>query len=179
MQSYFLRIGSLGEVHLARGSKGIGRNCRVVARTPSGLQLGLVLGTSRQSGGADLDSVRILRITTDADELLIRRLSRHKRQAVQECRDALNQAGSKSILLDIDQMLDGGTLKMHFLGEVDPIAEKITTRVADAYEAVVRTRHFAKLLRDGCGPDCGTGEGCASGACSSCSAAVACKANAS
>ncbi len=179
MQSYFLRIGSLGEVHLARGSTGIGRRSRVVVRTPAGLQLGEVLGSSRHGFGADQDPVQILRITTDADELLIRRLSRHKRQAVQECRDALAKAGSQSLLLDIDQMLDGGTLKMHFLGDVDPIAEKITRSVAEAYEAVVRTRHFAKLLHDGCGPDCGTGAGCANGACSSCSAAVACKASAS
>ena len=179
MQSYFLRIGSLGEVHVTNGPTGIQYRSRVVVRTPSGLQLGQVLGPCAESSRTDPNRTQILRITTAEDELLIRRLNRHKKKAVEQCRDALAESGSQSILLDIDQVLDGGTLIMHFLGQIDAIAESITKSVAEAYESVVRTRHFAKLLRDGCGPDCGTGAGCASGACSSCAAAVACKANAS
>ena len=108
---------------------------------------------------------RILRVTTDEDELLIRRLERHKREAVEACREALAQSGSSSLLLDVDQFLDGGTLLMHFLGPVDEIAETVTKQVVEKYESIVRSRHFAKLLRDGCGPDCGseTSSGCGAG----------------
>jgi len=82
------------------------------------------------------------------------------------------------MLLDVDQLLDGGTLIMHFLGPVDEIAESVTKEIAERYESVVRTRHFAKLLRDGCGPGCGTesGRGCGE-SCSGCSAAAACPTN--
>jgi hypothetical protein len=78
------------------------------------------------------------------------------------------------MLLDVDQLFDGGTLIMHFLGPVDAIAETVTREIADRYESVVRSRHFSKLLRDGCGPDCGTekGGGCGT-SCAGCS--VACK----
>jgi len=168
MQSYFVRIGSLAEIHAARGPEGIERNCRVIVRTPAGLQLGQVLGQCDDSIEDQIDSPKILRSTTSEDELLIRRLNRHKRQAIEKCRRAIVQSGSESVLLDVDQMLDGGTLLMHFLGPVDPAAESITKKIADEYESVVQTRHFAKLLRDGCGPDCGTGAGCSTGGCAGC-----------
>ena len=56
------------------------------------------------------------------------------------------ESGSSSILLDVDQLFDGGTLVMHFLGPVDEIAESVTKKVVDRYESIVRTRHFSKLL---------------------------------
>jgi len=192
MQSYFVRIGALAEIQSAWGPNGVERDSRVILRTAAGLQLGLVLGPSREfssdeassaeassaeassaeASSAEATGTRILRSTTDQDELLIGRLSRHKRTAVERCREALTSSGSKSTLLDIDQMLDGGTLVMHFLGEVDQVAESITKQIAEEYESVIRTRHFAKLLRDGCGPDCGTGAGCSTGSCSGCNAAA-------
>lgn len=179
MQLYFVRIGSLAEVHAAQGPASIEHNCRVVIRTTAGLQLGQVLGPCTDPPNPTADPPKILRATTSEDELLIRRLNRHKNKAVAKCRAALAESGSQSVLLDVDQILDGGTLLMHFLGAVDPVAESITKTIADQYESVVQTRHFAKLLRDGCGPDCGSGAGCATGSCSGCSAAVACKPNAS
>jgi len=187
MQSYFVRIGALAEIQSARGPDGVERDSRVILRTAAGLQLGLVLGPSQQlpsfeasapkasgagASSAETTAAHILRSTTDEDELLIGRLNRHKRTAVERCREALASSGSKSVLLDIDQMLDGGILVMHFLGEVDQTAESITKQIAEEYESVVRTRHFAKLLRDGCGPDCGTGAGCSTGSCTGCNAAA-------
>lgn len=179
MQTYFVRIGSLAEVHRARGPEGIERNRRVIVRMPAGLQLGQILGGCDDSMEHHAESCKILRQATNEDELLIRRLDRHKRQAIEKCRRAIADSGSESILLDVDQMLDGGTLVMHFLGPVDPTAEAITRKIADEYESVVQSRHFAKLLRDGCGPDCGSGAGCSTGGCAGCSAAVACGSSAS
>ena len=118
---------------------------------------------------------RVLRPTTDEDELLIRRLERHKRDAVEACREALSQAGSTAMLLDVDQLFDGGTLVMHFLGPVDEIASSITKEVADRYESIVRSRHFAKLLADGCGPDCGQKEGDCGGVCAGCAVSSVCQ----
>lgn len=169
----------MAEVHAGRSPVELERGRRVIVRTNRGVELGEIVRRCHREPGqshAQRPLVSILRPTTDEDELLIRRLERHKREAVEACRKALCESGSSSILLDVDQMFDGGTLVMHFLGPVDEIAESITKKVADRYESIVRTRHFSKLLRDGCGPDCGTeaGGGCGS-SCAGCAAASACK----
>ncbi|QDT06160.1 hypothetical protein K227x_45680 [Rubripirellula lacrimiformis] len=146
----------------------------MIARTGRGTELGEVVGPCRDSQKAADSMVSVVRATTEEDELLIRRLDRHKREAVEACRAALAEAGSVACLLDVDQIFDGGTLVMHFLGTVDEVATTVTRSVAEKYESIVRSRHFAKLLKDGCGPDCGTGEGggCGGG-CSGC--AVKCR----
>lgn len=177
MYRYFVRLGSLAEVHTARWpAASLPRDCRVIVRTARGLELGEVVGRSGQEANPEAVELRILRPTSDEDELLIRRLERHKREAIEACRSALTEAGSRATLLDVDQLLDGGTLIMHFLGPPDEIAESVTRQIADRYESIVRTRHFAKLLRDGCGPECGTDKagGCGND-CAGCSTAAACR----
>lgn len=175
MQSIFVRLGSLAEVHSALSPTPLERGRRVIVRTTRGVELGEVVQPDRGPSAPDRSSVRILRPTTDEDELLIGRLERHKREAVEACRSALAQSGSHAMLLDVDQIFDGGTLIMHFLGPVDEIAESVTKQIAEQYESIVRTRHFSKLLRDGCGPGCGSERsgGC-SGNCPGCSVASAC-----
>jgi hypothetical protein len=123
------------------------------------------------------ETARILRPTSAEDELLLRRLERHKHRAVEACRDALKDSGSLATVLDIDLVFDGGTLVIHFLGPVDQHERELTEQIAARYESIIRSRHFAKLLQDGCGPECGTksGNGCGSGACSTCSLADACQ----
>ncbi len=175
MQSYFVRIGALAEVRAASGPIGLTRDCRVIVRTGIGLQCGEIVGSCRQPPRRQTEIASILRTTTRDDERLIVRLDRNKPKAVEQCRHVLAQSGSQSVLLDIDQMLDGGTLVLHFLGEVDQAAESITAKIVEQYESVIRTRQIAKLLRDGCGPDCGTGGGCETGTCSGCSLAEACQ----
>ena len=201
----YVRIGSLAELHLAECNSTLPRGRRVIVRTNRGVELGEVIRSSKKAnpGLGDLaapehsrfqrepnaDSAgsvppetsppvpraRVLRPTTDEDELLIRRLERHKREAVEACREALSQAGSTATLLDVDQLFDGGTLVMHFLGPVDEIASSITKEVSDRYESIVRSRHFAKLLAEGCGPDCGQKEGGCGGGCAGCAASAACR----
>ena len=119
-------------------------------------------------------TVSVLRPTTDEDELLLRRLDRHKREAVEACQMALAESDSQAVLLDVDQLFDGGTLVMHFLGSVDSTAESITREITERYESIVRTRHFSKLLSDGCGPNCGEKEGGCGNACNGCAVASSC-----
>ncbi|TWU60500.1 hypothetical protein Poly51_07760 [Rubripirellula tenax] len=176
MHPIFLRIGSLAEIHAATATMPLERGRRVIARTGRGIELGEVIGPCRDPNASVKSQVTVVRGTTDEDELLIRRLNRHKREAIQLCRTALAEAGSKACLLDIDQIFDGGTLLMHFLGPADDIATSITQEIAKKYESIVRSRHFAKLMQDGCGPDCGTAEGGGCGtSCSGCAVAAACK----
>lgn len=179
MQELFVRIGSLGEVHSARSGRSLRRGQRVLVRTDRGVELAEVLGPrGNRTASPDPEAkppCQVLRVTTREDELLIQRLLRHKREAVETCQKALAESGSKTLLLDVDQLFDGGTLVMHFLGELDETAETITQQVARNYESIVRTEHFANLLTDGCGPGCGTEEssGCG-GQCAGCSARIVC-----
>jgi hypothetical protein len=179
MHTVFVRIGSLGEVHAAHSQNRVSYGRRVLVRTARGVELAEVLGSRRDtstSKTASTSSWEILRATTPEDELLIERLQRHKREAVEACRNALTESGSRAVLLDVDQLFDGATLIMHFLGDVDEVAEKITQQVARRYESIVRTEHFATLLQEGCGPNCGTGDetgGCGSG-CAGCAAKIVC-----
>lgn len=176
MGLFYVRIGSLGDLFVAQANAAFCRSDRVIARTGRGIELAQVVSACRSTQTAT--KVQILRKTTDQDELLLRRLERHKREAIEACHAALAEAGSSAVLLDVDQVFDGDTLVMHFLGNVDPPAEQITRDITRRYESIVRTKHFAKLLRDGCGPDCGTenGGGCGTNAgCEGCAAAADCQ----
>ena len=171
MPHFFLRTGPLAELLIGESATGLRRGQRVVVRTPRGIEMAETVApcSPRLSDNPAYEHATILRVSTEEDELLIRRLERHKREAIEACRQRLAAAGSTATLLDVDQLFDGGTLVMHFLGPPDEIAQSITGQVVQQYESVVRTRHFAKLLREGCGPDCGTagGQGCSS-QCASC-----------
>ncbi len=190
MRYCYVRIGALGEVHLATCPLILPRGRRVIVRSSRGTELAEIIrcipsqepeNTSvtedqPQTPSKRQPSVSILRPTSDEDELLLKRLDRHKREAVEACQVALAESGSDAVLLDVDQVFDGGTLVMHFLGSVDAAAESITREITERYESIVRTRHFAKLLRDGCGPDCGEKEGGCGSKCSGCAIAKSCSA---
>lgn len=188
MRYCYVRIGALGEVHLATCPLILPRGRRVIVRSSRGTELAEIIRCipsqepENTSVTADQPktlskrqpSVSILRPTSDEDELLLERLDRHKREAVEACQVALAESGSDAVLLDVDQLFDGGTLVMHFLGSVDAAAESITREITERYESIVRTRHFAKLLRDGCGPDCGEKDGGCGSKCSGCAIAKSC-----
>ena len=192
--SFLIRTGVMAEVDAMVAPRGLKRGSRVLVRTPRGVELAEVIGErpavgvagkARDAGearddGASADrAIRFLRETTAEDEWLLKRLERHKRRAVEECRRTLLTAGSRSVLLDVDPIFDGGTIVLHFLGPIDDIAEAATRQIVERYESVVRVRDFAKLLNAGCGPGCGTeeGGGCGSGSggCGGCSLASVCR----
>ncbi|MCO8120389.1 hypothetical protein NHH03_01475 [Stieleria sp. TO1_6] len=173
MTHYFLRIGSLGEIRLGTALIPLDRGRRVVVRSPRGVEVAEVVSPCHRvaaTTATDPGHYRIIRPTTDSDEMLVQRLERYKHQAIESCRNRLSQSHSEVTLLDVDQLLDGGTLIMHLLGEVDTGAQKIADEIAGEYESIVRTNHLSELLSDGCGPECGTssGGGCGS-SCAGCS----------
>lgn len=149
------------------------RGRRVLVRSGRGVELAAVFATTagEREGG---ETVRFLRVTTPDDERLIERLQRPKRRAVEACREALRRSGSPAVLLDVDQIFDGGTLVLHFLGPVDAIVEADTRRIVEAYENVVRSRKLTRLLTEGCGPGCGEGSSGGCDGCVGCVIASAC-----
>ncbi|MEZ6090946.1 MAG: hypothetical protein R3C05_23580 [Pirellulaceae bacterium] len=174
MNHYLVRLGVWGEISEHRSVDAVRyQRCdRVICKTARGLEIGEVVCPTE----AEAVPGTILRRMTSEDEMLQRRLERYKAKAVQQCRQRLADAGIGTMLLEVEQLFDGRTLLFHFLGDIDPQVEAITEELADAYEQQVRSRHFAKLLSEGCGPECGTkeGGGC-SGGCAVCVVAAACQ----
>lgn len=186
--AFLIKTGVMAEVDAMVAPRGLKRGSRVLVRTPRGVELAEVIGErsadrvagkGHDDGAAGDRPIRFLRETTAEDEWLLKRLERHKRRAVEECRRTLLSAGSRSVLLDVDPIFDGGTIVLHFLGPIDDIADAATRQIVERYESVVRVRDFAKLLTAGCGPGCGTeeGGGCGSGTggCAGCSLASVCR----
>ena len=166
MTHYFVRIGSLGEIVVASALAPLDRGRRVVVRSPRGIEIAEVTAVCQTSPDC---WYRVLRPTSDSDERLARRLERYKREAIEACRKRMSDAGCSATLLEVDQLLDGGTVKLHFLGELDSVAQQIADEVAGEYESIVKTHHLSELLQEGCGPECGSGGGCGSGsACAGC-----------
>ena len=179
MVNYFVRIGSWGDVVQCRaeGTNAFvngfaSRGNRVICRTGRGLEIGTVTAAvpDESRASSEMGGV-ILRKTTTEDELLLSRLEKHRRAAMDDCRQELAESGSTAVLLDVDQLFDAGTLIFYFLEAVEPATETLVQQLASRYESRVRSGHFAKLVSQGCGPGCGTanahGGGC-SGACAVC-----------
>ena len=78
--------------------------------------------------------------------------------------------------MDVEHLLDGGSIYFYFLGEPPAEVELLTAELAVTYEAKVQFRRFAQTLTEGCGPGCGTESaenGCGA-ACASCAVHTAC-----
>jgi hypothetical protein len=116
--------------------------------------------------------MKVVRPVSPTDQLVIDRLQQHKTEALLACRQALQEAGSQAVLLDIDHLLDGGTLIMQFMSPADSVAQSIVDQIAKDYERIIQSERLAEKISTGCGPDCGTesASGCgSSGGCQSCS----------
>lgn len=176
----------MGELwHCAAADEGgYHRGQRVVCRTPRGLELGTITapGPGEKSDDPEAEGVdrcegKILRRTTAEDELLDARLLRYKRRAIERCRREMSDSGIEATLIDVDHLFDGRTLVFYFLGEITDELQSLTDSLSSLYEQSVRSKHFAKLLAEGCGPGCGTEAkgGCGTGGgCAVCVAAAAC-----
>lgn len=206
-RSYHVRVGSMGELwHCATADDSeYRRGERVICRTPRGLEIGTVTapGGARSTTPESLDTGpqvvpsageessdnpdssrllrhldgKILRRTTTEDELLDARLLRYKARAVESCRRDMRQRGLDATLIDVDHLFDGRTLIFYFLGPISDELQGLTDSLSARYEQRVRSKHFAKLLAEGCGPGCGTDAkgGCGtSGGCAVCLAASVC-----
>ena len=164
----------MAEIHTVATTQALRRGRRILVRSGRGVELAEVFAMTA-AGRERGETVRFLRVTTDDDERLIERLRRPKRRAVEACREALRRSGSPAVLLDVDQIFDGGTLVLHFLGPVDAIVEADTRRIVEEYESVVRSRKLTRLLTEGCGPGCGEGSSGGCEGCSGCAIASACR----
>ena len=160
---YFVRLGVMGTIERARATTKLDRGRRVLVRTPRGIEMAEIVADAGSQPN-DRAAVEVVRPTSAQDEWMLRRLRKPRRDALRACRQRLSAEGSTSVLLDAEQIFDGGTLVMHYLGEPDAVAQRIGDEIVREYELAAGTREFANLLSRGCGPGCGT----RSGGCSTC-----------
>jgi hypothetical protein len=143
---------------------------RVVLRTLRGLEIGQVLSPpDNRDDGRQFADGEILRGMTVQDELLHARLEKHRQEAYQACAALLAAQGLSAVLVDVEHLFDGQGLFFYFLGDVNPIVESFTERLAATYETKVQFRKFTETLIEGCGPGCGTEEAKGRGGCETCS----------
>ncbi len=148
------------------------RGCRVVCRTPRGLETGTVLKVLAEDliNGDNECFGELLRRLTPDDRMISERIDRFRDRAFTACAEMLRQRGSEAVLVDVEQLFDGQSLYFYFLGEVSEELSALTDDLAETWEAKVRFRKFTERLIEGCGPDCGTGtSGCGTSGCGSCS----------
>src|SRR6056297_1955887 len=174
MNRYLVRVGVMAEIHTVAIPADRGRDRVVLVRSGRGVELAEVFATTAAGRQGD-ETVRFLRVTTRDDEWLLERLRRPKRKAVEACREALRRSGSPAVLLDVDQIFDGGTLVLHLLGPVDAVVEADTRQIVEEYESVVRSRKLTRLLTEGCGPGCGEASSGGCDGCNGCAIASACR----
>ncbi len=175
MYHYYVRLGVFSEIQIAGADQPLPRGARVVIRSVRGVELGEIISPVVGTQGPQMPSIRILRLFSDQDAMLLARLQRHKRKAIEKCRKGLEARKSTATLLDIDHLFDGSSIVLHFIGSVDAETEAFVRELASDYESIVRKGPLAKLLSEGCGEGCGTSssKGCG-GSCAGCSVASAC-----
>ena len=186
---HLVRVGAMGQIGRFAAVDAIGyqRHHRVIVRTRRGLETGEVLAAPETvptgvlatgvlapgsfNLGIDPERVdgQILRRMTPQDDLMEARLETRRQAAYTACVELLEQRKLADLLIDVEHLFDGQGLYFYFLGEVTPELDKITSQLAETYEAKVQLRKFTETLLAGCGPNCGTEEAAGQGGCESCS----------
>lgn len=173
--THYVRVGVLGWVGRFAASDLVAypRGCRVVCRTPRGLELGQIL--SRTDHACEPEGIVLRRMTVE-DNLLAARLEKYRHEAFSACQEALRRRQSPAVLVDVEQLFDGTTIYFYFLGEIGEEVSELTDELGALYASRIEFARFHEALVHGCGPDCGTASatGCQS-ACVSCAVATACR----
>ncbi|HVA47527.1 MAG TPA: PSP1 C-terminal domain-containing protein [Pirellulales bacterium] len=175
---HLVRVGALSNVgrFASVDATRFPRGSRVIVRTARGLEVGHVLAPPGVESDAQADG-SLLRGMTLEDELLDARLGRKRQAAYDACRRRLQELRFDTVLLEVEHLFDGQTLVFYFLGPQPPELQAVTSELAAAYDAEAQIGTFADVLKQGCGPGCGTEEaaGPASGrpGCGSCATGCA------
>ena len=139
---HLVRVGILGHVGRLTAVDDVAypRRTRVICRTSRGLEVGEVLSQVEYDPQTWQGDGSILRSVTVEDDLLLARQQRNRLEAMTACQRLLDQTGSGAILMDAEQLFDGGTLYFYFLGELAPELESLVSNLAQTYDANVAFR---------------------------------------
>lgn len=174
--NHLVQVGLFGSVGRFRAADGRPRQdgTEVICRTERGLECGRVLRVLPDDDCTAEDGVLLRKVTRD-DRLILERINRFRDRAFVACEQRVRQSGLSAVLVDVEHLFDGQSVYFYFLGNVTPELTAMTEHLAETWEAKVKIRQFAERLAEGCGPDCGTGDGCSSGGCGSCALKGSCR----
>ena len=172
---YLIRLGAFGQIGKFYSQKDLRPTYgqQLVCQTSRGLEVGEYLETleapfdSRAELEESIDG-DLIRALTPQDQLMIARLNQDKLAAIEECQELIDRLGLPVAILDAELTFDGKHLYFYFSGDADDRLDRITETLAETFDARVGFSEFAELMTKGCGPECGEGEGCGVGGCSSC-----------
>ncbi|XZE32071.1 hypothetical protein SH501x_002806 [Pirellulaceae bacterium SH501] len=178
---YLVRCGRNGSLYSMRaGAASLERGDWIVCRTSRGVELGEVLTEvlhTLEAPDQTWETAKWIRGAREEDQFLLKQLETLSQQACEQCQQMLDSKSSEDVLLDVEPLLDGKTLFFHFLGTPSGETERVIDELASAYQTSVSKSRFAELLKNGCGPGCGTPEksGCGTGGgCAVCAIAGGC-----
>ncbi len=178
---HLVRIGILGRVGRMTAVDAVSyrRGARVICRTSRGLEAGEVLSPVEYDPERWQGDGSILRRVTVEDELLLARQNKNRLEAIDACQEILTSQRCDAVLMDAEQLFDGGSLYFYFLGDLPPAVESLTEQLAQEYDSRVAFSQFAETVAAGCGPDCGTEAaagfcGTTDGGCATCGVGSAC-----
>ena len=156
---YLVKIGLMGDVgrYDSPDYRSYVRDDKVICRTQRGLESGTVLcDLEAHDGNAPETQGELLRSISSDDQMILKRLQRHRDRAFEACNALLKKERISATLMDVEHLFDGQSIFFYFLGEVPERVHAITDQLSETYEQKVQFRKFAEALTEGCGPGCGT-----------------------
>jgi hypothetical protein len=183
-QEYLLSYGNAGDFGRFRCAEPVARRRgdRVVARTPRGQELGVVMRPAGPGHGRLLANQfvgQILRLATEGDIELAERMQQRSQRLFEDGRRLAAELQLPMEIIDVEILLDARQAILHYLRWTDCDPRPLMDSLSQRYRLLITLHDLALPGTDeaeehepaGCGVDgCGGGGcgSCASGSCSTC-----------
>jgi len=184
----FARMAAQGELRpVHSGLRKLHRGQWVVCRSDFGLELAEILSETQEHSELDLgtdplnpSSALWVRDANSQDLWLWEKLLSVNQDAIPACQEFLLEHQCDDTLLEIATSIDGKSVAFQFLGDPSEQTNRRLDELSEIYQAFVKKSEIYQQIEQGCGPGCGTSQGCGSSpqgksSCSSCAVAKRCK----
>jgi hypothetical protein len=174
---YIVTYGQGGYLGRFPSPTPVGREARVVVRTPRGLELGTILA---EAGPRTMTEVagEVIRLSTPEDEANGARLAARAQVIVADLQEHANSLGLPLLFLDGEVLLDGTQAIVQAVHWADCDASSLFEQLSSRHGLAIKLADLTTTPQKAggcatCGSEksgcssCGTGGGCSTGSCSS------------
>jgi cell fate regulator YaaT (PSP1 superfamily) len=156
MASYVVRCGTMRILHLMQASGDYPRGTRVIARTPRGLEVGVVLCLADERVLAQMDEPpggSIQREMTEADENELAHLAGRLVADADRCFEIIQEMNLPMDLVDVERVFGGERMVVYYLSDDRVDFRELVKRLAQEFQTRIEMRQIgvrdeAKLLAD-------------------------------
>ncbi|MEM6798156.1 MAG: regulatory iron-sulfur-containing complex subunit RicT [Planctomycetota bacterium] len=158
MPKYVVRHGVMRQlgVFSTRGEDRYARGQRVIARTSRGQEAGEVLCEATSHVQSQMDNPRtgqILRLSSHADDVELRRIEDHSREQLEVCKQRVADLGLPMEMVDAEQVYGGERSVFYYLAEGRVDFRELVKQLAKEFQTRIEMRQIgvrdeAKLLAD-------------------------------